>query len=364
MLLRKVQEIAEEALEQGVGSALGIGWHHQGLAETLTLGQTALEPFPHQPVTAQTPFDLASLTKPMATVTLLAQELTKERLNLQDRLDQHLPLAIDTALGPRTLGQLLSHTSGAVAWRDFALATQELNGQPRIQAVQQLVLNTPLETEPGTQATYSDLGFLALGWLLEEVTQLPLDQLFAERVARPLGLTAQYRRLSLSLDDALNCVATEIWPQRQQNLPLQGQVHDDNAAALDGVAGHAGLFATVSDVLQWSIQWLHLVQGQETPLEIAPLLAHMLVTTPGCPHTSWRHGWDTPTQPGSSAGQLAPQDAFGHLGFTGTSVWLSPQRDAAGVLLTNRVHPTRESVQGIRALRPRLYDALWRNLSL
>ena len=132
---------------------------------------------------------------------------------------------------------------------------------------------------------------------------------------------------------------------------------------MGGVAGHAGLFGSLADVATWADCWLQAVrqtsQTTVSPLHLPTAICQKLVATLGCAHTSWRHGWDTPSQPVSSAGALAPPDTFGHLGFTGTSVWIAPSANAFAVLLTNRVHPTRDAVAGIRALRPRLHDALW-----
>lgn len=344
---------------------------------------------PGVPVDAATRFDVASLTKPMATLTLLAQALSHgggptpgiPLVSLDDPLERHLAEARGCPIGKVRIGHLVSHASGLPAWRDFTDAATAAEakaspldppGRSRCAGVLAAVLATPLLHAPGTKAIYSDLGYLALGWLLESVYRTPIDDLFAGRVAAPLGLRAGYRRLSDQpiADEA--AVATEIIAARcPDGRPLQGSVHDDNAALLDGVAGHAGLFACSRDVLTWAEAWLDLLEPKATdrdgdlaagPLAIAPAIARQLVASPGAPASSWRHGWDTPSQPGSTAGALAPPDTFGHLGFTGTSVWLSPGQRVAIVLLTNRVHPDRARVAGIRALRPALHDALWNGL--
>ena len=363
----EAREILADALAAGVGSAAALAWQHGGERDLLALGQTALDPWPHEPVTPQTQFDLASLTKPMATVTLLVQELARGRIALADRLDGHLPIAKGTPRGTATIGQLLSHTSGAPAWLDFFAATREAPAQTRQLAVQRAVLDTANAYAPGTQAIYSDLGYMALGWLLEHLAQQPLDAQYRERIALPLGLRTGYRRMATGAPGVGEIADTEVWPPRCPDaLPLRGIVHDDNCAALDGVAGHAGLFGSIADVAAWADCWLQAVRETQRPtasaLNLPTALCRQLVTTPGCPQTSWRHGWDTPSQPGSSAGALAPIDTFGHLGFTGTSVWIAPMANAFAVLLTNRVHPTRDATLGIRALRPRLHDALWQTL--
>lgn len=378
----QVLRILHEAIAQDTGSAAALVVQAPDLQLNLAVGRTSRlrrvhlrgrgwrdEPLPGTPVGPATRFDLASLTKPMATLTLLAQELSRPqpRLHLDDRLEEHLPAARGTVLGPTPLRQLMGHASGAAAWLDFYGPTEGLHDPAeRRVAVQRQVLDTPLERDPGQHAVYSDLGFLALGWLLEALDGEPLDLRFARDVARPLGLDAGYRRLSKPLPPT-DLAVTEIWPPRcPDGLPLQGQVHDDNAAALDGVAGHAGLFASAASVGTWAAAWLAAVRGgpdddrPQGPLALAPAVAHRLISTQAAREpTTWRLGWDTPTRPGSSAGDAVPQGAFGHLGFTGTSVWLAPQQATVVVLLTNRVHPDRATVEGIRRLRPRLHDLIW-----
>lgn len=327
------------------------------------------EPCPGTPIDEHSRFDLASLTKPMATATLLAQSAAKGLLSLEDRLDRWLPDALGQPAAAVTLGQLLSHCSGLPAWHDFFAETTELAGSARAQQVRSLVLSTALERPPGQQAVYSDLGFLLLGWVLQEALAMPLDQAFHVAIAKKLGLHSGF--LPMAADGPAHpqpfrseaLVSTEVWPPRcPAGLPLCGVVHDDNAAALRGVAGHAGLFSCATDVGRWAQQWLLAAAGHTNDLGLDPALVGQWTATPGAPRTTWRHGWDTPSRPSSSAGSLVPEGAFGHLGFAGTSVWLAPAQQAAVVLLTNRVHPLRQAVEGIRQLRPAVHDILWADL--
>ena len=379
-LRSELSHLLQRAVADGLGSAAAVAVAGpDGRQLLLQVGRTSRvrrvgsaqgreQPHPGTPVGEHTRFDLASVSKPMATLTLLAQELSRPqpRLHLGQTLASHLPEARGTLRGAATIGQLVSHASGAPAWLDLDLQTQALAGRrERCGAIVREVLQAPLAHEPGTAAIYSDLGYMSLGWMLEALLGAPLDRLFAERVAAPLGgIEAAYRRLPAPLGAADDIAATEIWPRRcADGMPIHGLVHDDNCAALGGVAGHAGLFATSAAVLAWARVWLAAVldTGSEAvgPLALAPDVARWLVATPGAPGTSWRHGWDTPSQPGSSAGSLAPADAFGHLGYAGTSVWLAPSLRTVVVLLTNRVHPTHDDTAGIRALRPALHDAVW-----
>lgn len=346
-----------------IGSAQAVAWIHRGHREFWVHGRTADAQWTGAAVTLSTQFDLASLTKPMATATLLAQALGRGDVACGQTLESLLPLAKGTRLGQATLGQLASHSSGAPAWLDFFAATEHTPADQRQKAVQALVLDTPLTHLPGQRAIYSDLGYMALGWMLEAQLGGGLDELFARHVAGPLDLEARYQRISAAPSTRSAAVATELWAPRDPHSPLRGVVHDDNAAALDGVAGHAGLFASVGDVATWASNWLGAVRstrnGPFGPLGLNPDVTRWMSQTAGCPGTTWRHGWDTPSRPLSSAGRLVPRDAFGHLGFSGTSVWLAPRANALAVVLTNRVHPTRTEVEGIRSFRPQLHDALW-----
>lgn len=353
--------LLERAVDEQVCSAAALAIQGPSGRTLHHVGRTARVPVPGEPIGPETQFDLASLTKPLSTLTILTQLLGEGRLALTDRLDRHLPESQGLPLGTATLGHLLSHASGAPAWLDFHATTRA--GPGRRADVLAQVLATPLESVPGTHATYSDLGYILLGALLETVLEQPLDVLYHQRVARPLDLRATYRRLSQPLDSE-GIVSTEVWPPRcPDGLPLQGQVHDDNAAALDGVAGHAGLFASAQDVLSQGQAWLVALLGNPGPLRLDPRLVRWLTATAGAPRTTWRHGWDTPTRPGSTAGDRVPDGVFGHLGFTGTSLWLAPHQRTVVVLLTNRVHPSRAPTEGIRALRRAVHDAVWTSVA-
>jgi CubicO group peptidase (beta-lactamase class C family) len=381
-LLQAARPLLQKALRQQVGSAVAVGVVTPAGQQVWADGRTSAvrlqpgplppqEPRPGLPIGPNNLFDLASLTKPMVTTTLFALLFSEAlpRLSPGDRLATRLPEAKGTALGEATLLQLLGHASGAEAWCDFAQQTADLTGNDRVRALRQAVLHTPLVHPPGQKAVYSDLGFLALGWVLERLLNQSLADAFAQRIAKPLGLLARYLPATTAAA-ASTVVATEVWPPRcPTGLPLQGVVHDDNAAALGGVAGHAGLFGSITDVLTWAEVWLAATAPDQRPCDTLPLsrdVCRKLVGTAMAPATSWRCGWDTPSQPGSTAGSLAPPDTFGHLGFTGTSIWLSPGRHCAIALLTNRVHPSRHLPENlppdqmtIRTLRPQLYDAIW-----
>ncbi len=190
------------------------------------------EPAPGAPIDDRAPFDLASLTKPLCTTTLLAQAVGCGGLDLATPLGACLTDAADQSIGNVQLRHLLAHTSGWPAWIDFFAATAALaDPLQRAAEVRRQVLATPIVRQPGSAAVYSDLGFLALGWVLEAAAGQSLDQLFAHHVAAPLGASLVFAPLSQPTLTA--AVATEIWaPRCGDGRPLQGIVHDDNCAAL------------------------------------------------------------------------------------------------------------------------------------
>ncbi len=372
----EIRTLLERALADGVCPAAALGVvRADGRRHRLALGHLyshrrvagSLRASPAPAVRLDTAWDLASLTKPMAVVTLICRELARShpRLTLGSLLADLLPDSRGTPLADASVARLLGHASGALAWADWFDQTLALHGQvsERAAAVRRLVLATPLAAEPGTRAVYSDVGFMALGWALEAVCGAPLDVLFEREVTRPLALQgAGYRRPSAALSGSQDAIcATEIWPPRcEDGLALQGVVHDDNCAALDGVAGHAGLFAPLDDVLSWAAAWLNATtDGGEQAGFLQPSVACELVRLSAAPETTWRLGWDTPSTGASSAGVTVSPSAYGHLGYTGTSVWIDPDLRAAAVLLTNRVHPSREPHQPIKQLRPAIHDAVW-----
>ncbi len=314
---------------------------------------------PGTPIGPGTRFDLASLTKPIATTTLLAQAVAAGHIDLSAPLQHYLADARGTPCGQFRVRDLLCHTSGWPAWLDYFAATTGFASHQRLAEVRHLVLTTQPVAETGVQAVYSDLGFMALGWMLEATAGQPLSDLFARQIAKPLNIHVGYRPMA-AVQPLEPLVATEIWsPRCSDGLPLQGVVHDDNCAALGGVAGHAGLFGAAHDVAVWAQQWLSAHAGDPVSLGLDPSLVRAWTAAAGVAGSNWRHGWDSPTQPGSTAGSLAPADSFGHLGFTGTSVWLAPSADVAAVLLTNRVHPDRSATGPIKTFRLEMYDLLW-----
>lgn len=316
----------------------------------------------------ETVFDLASLTKPVATATRCMQLVAEKRLTLDTKLETILSQAETTPAEQLTCRQLLSHTAGCAPWRPlYQAVAPKMIGTPR--AYEQIVLAAlaePLETAPGTQGHYSDLGYILLGAALEQIDGRALEEQFVQEIAEPLGLTDTFFRplpQAARSDDLYadrDYAPTEECPWR--GSVVRGFVHDQNCYAMGGVAGHAGLFGTALDLHTFIHQFVACYRGHSEWIS-QPVLREFL----DCGHigaiTNASHlcGWDTPGIRDSQAGTHFSNLSIGHLGFTGCSMWIDLERDWWVVLLTNRVHPRADNNR-IREFRPRLHDAVYEGL--
>lgn len=313
----------------------------------------------------QTLFDVASLTKVMATTPLVLMAYRDGVLQLDDPLRRFYP-AVPGDVGAVTLRQLLSHSGGFADWLPlYAELGLDGTARQRRQRATALILREPLAYEPGQASVYSDLGFVVLGDILETCYGQPLDVLFEQRVVRPLGLhRVAYRPLDTSGADGdpADCAATERCDWRGR--VLSGEVHDANAWAMGGVAAHAGLFATAAGVWAFVHGMLEAAAGRRAIPALTPALLRQSwqrqATPPG---TTRALGWDTPTPGRSSAGSFFSASTVGHLGFTGCSVWVDLEQQVSVVLCTNRVHPSRQA-DGIARLRPRVHDLVMHALGV
>jgi CubicO group peptidase (beta-lactamase class C family) len=353
-------------LRQGVelecfpGAVLVVGFQGELVYEQ-AVGEAAVIPSARH-MTADTIFDLASLTKPMATATALMLLLEAGMIRLDDPIDSYLDTWCRPTGEAPTLRQLLSHCSGLPAWRPYYQAVDlDSPARDRRRAVYAAVHREPLIAPPGAMAQYSDVGFILLGELVETVTGRPLDIFCQHGIFAALHLEdIAFRDLERPQPTGGRLASTEYCPWRQRIL--DGEVHDENAWMMGGVAGHAGLFATGRQVWQFAQSLLDGLQGRSWL--VSTLTARTFTTCQGVPEGStWALGWDTPTPGKSSAGQYFSPSAIGHLGFTGTSLWIDPTQQVVVVLLTNRVHPSRQR-EGIRAFRPLIHDAVMRALKL
>jgi beta-N-acetylhexosaminidase len=357
--LKPAFDVMNRAIIEGAipGGVLAVGLHDQLIVRPFgKLTRDAKAPA----VTANTVYDMASLTKVIATTTSVMILVQQKRLDLDTPVARYLPewsAAAKSDPDPSwrarvTIRNLLLHNSGLPAHRDFY---KQAKGHDAVLA---LVLAEPLVHEPGTKVEYSDLGFIVLSEIVQRLTGVPLDEYTKQHIFAPLGMNASQFNPPRKLWPTI--APTENDVDFRKRL-LQGEVHDENAWALGGVSGHAGLFSTAADtaifaqmILNGGIYAHHRILTRAT---IQQFTARQAIGD-----TARTLGWDVPTQP-SSSGQYFSADSFGHTGFTGTSLWVDPDRDLFVILLTNRVNPTRANEE-IRQLRPAIHDAIMQALGM
>jgi CubicO group peptidase (beta-lactamase class C family) len=312
------------------------------------------------PISPATQWDLSSLTKALATSVLTMQALDAGRLELDEPLP-HLPPPAEGEL-PITVRRALSHSSGWPAHLKFYQQVLGPGGSGAgtlavRTAVLEAIRRTPRSYPADSRSLYSDLAFMLLGDFLEHRLGGTLDQLTRERIAGPLGLGDLGFRPIAADGTPLpggEVAATQRCPLRGR--VLVGEVDDLNAYALGGVAGHAGLFGTATAVAALAHALCAAYRAPGRSLVDGQLLRAFWQPA-GIPGSTWRLGWDGPAASGSLAGDRIAGTAVGHLGFTGCSLWIDPEREAFVVMLSNRVHPVAREDDRFRQLRRAVNDA-------
>jgi CubicO group peptidase (beta-lactamase class C family) len=297
-------------------------------------------------------FDLASLTKVIATATLVMRAVDADVLNLDDCVADRLPAWRGTDREAVTVRDLLEHASGLTAYLPFF---RDHQGRTEFE---RSICTLPLEYAPRTQSIYSDLGFMLLGFILEDANSTPLADQF-ERLRRAFQQPQNFR---LKPEDTLTFNPPREWRPRTapteldlwRGRLLQGEVHDENTWALGGAAGHSGLFGTAAAVGAFARLILKGLEGDTTLARAGTLVT--FATRSDVPGSSRALGWDTMLTSSSCGTRLSPR-AIGHTGFTGTSLWIDPEQDLYVVLLTNRVHPARDN-NAIQPVRRNVHDAI------
>lgn len=311
----------------------------------------------HQPVTLATVFDLASLTKPLATTLAVMLLYQQGRLDPDERLPAVLPAAAHGDKRHITIAQLLAHTSGLPDYRPYYRQIALLPESERRLRLRQFLLDEPLLHPPGARVLYSDLDFMLLEWIVEAAAGQQLDRFLAEHVYAPLQVTALFFIDRKRPVPPAAYAATEhcAWRDRL----LEAEVHDENAYALGGVAGHAGLFGTAAAIHTVLAELLAAYHGQPAAkLFRSDVVRRFWQPVPG---SGKALGFDLPSADHPSCGHFFPSDSIGHLGFTGTSFWIHRIQQLSVVLLTNRVHPSRDNCS-IRQFRPEIHDAVMQAL--
>lgn len=359
-MMELLAPIVDQAVTSGVTPGGVVCFRDGGAVEIMAFGRTHGNAMAGEAVSVETVYDVASLTKPVASLAVFLRLWEQGRMDLATRAAALVPEL--TARGGEgiTLAHLLGHAAGFPDWLPFhqRLSAGERAGAASArEALVRMAGETGLLEPPGTTARYSDLGYILLGAALERAGERRLDELARALVFEPLGMAAT-RFVDLEQPHPSAPVAgvapTEVCPRRGL---VWGEVHDDNAHAAGGICGHAGLFSTAGDLARFAAAMNAALRGERGLFEAER--ARRLATTPSVAGSTWRLGWETPAPaPGvSQAGDRWPRDGIGHLAFTGCSMWLDPARDRAVILLTNRVHPSRTGT-GIRELRRAVMDAV------
>jgi CubicO group peptidase (beta-lactamase class C family) len=333
------------------------------------LGDAVREPDP-RPATLETIYDLASLTKPLVTGLLAARRVERGELELNGAVSDYLKEFDTDEKRAITVRHLLTHTSGLPAWRPLYLLTE---GGP--ERVLDTIAAEPLEQEPGARVVYSDLGFITLGLILQRVANAPLAELARREIFDPLRLARTFFNPPKSLQNETaasesggNAYERGVCESEGRNVSgewrnasIWGEVHDGNAHFLGGGAGHAGLFSTARETLRITEQFLPRSTQLLSPDTCALFRTNM---TEGL-NEARSFAWQLAATPDSTAGARLPPDAFGHLGFTGTSCWTDPTRERTYILLTNRTHARSLPFVNINSVRRRFHalavEALDRN---
>jgi CubicO group peptidase (beta-lactamase class C family) len=345
---RTIGDSTRAVLERGLADraypgAYAVVGSRSTIYSSLGVGQLdwASSPAPDE----HTLWDLASLTKVVGTTTAVMQLWDKKLIDLDAPVVRYLPDFAAPGKEGVTVRHLLTHSSGLPAWRP--LYTEASTPAEAIA----LAMATPLDTVPGARMVYSDIGLILLGQIVERLSGEGLDVYLERHVFRPLGMTSTMFRPSAEL--LTRIAPTEMDPWRGRLI--RGEVHDENAYRLGGISAHAGLFSSASDLARFARMMLR--HGELDRVRVVSVAAIDSFTRVQNAALSNRAlGWEVPSGTNSAGHRLSPR-SFGHTGFTGTSIWVDPDRDVFVILLTNRVNPTREN-RRIGAVRTQLADAV------
>ncbi|MCB0308435.1 MAG: serine hydrolase [Bdellovibrionales bacterium] len=351
MAWQDIESLLDRFIANGMGSAAAASvWSKSGVSWEYLTGKTRQDHL-GVPIDENAYFDLASLTKVFATTTLIARYIDQKRLSFEDDVrdvltDLYWSKKVDTRVG-----SLLKHQSGLQAWID-------VSKEPDEEAVLKKIASSDPAYEAFSTVLYSDLGFILLGVYLARRFGQTFDALAEANFANWFnGSSFVFCPKSKGIS-ANATVATEDIPGRKGII--QGEVHDSNAYHMGGVAGHAGLFGTLDASMKIAKAWFMTYTGDSRVISkqtSRQFLSRYLAKN----GRLWGMGWDIATPPKSLAGTKASKLTFGHVGYTGTSVYLDFERQAIVVLLTNCVHPKDDRTQ-ISKLRPLFHDKVWSEL--
>ncbi|HUE40151.1 MAG TPA: serine hydrolase domain-containing protein [Candidatus Binatia bacterium] len=365
----KVDKAMEEAVASRVFPGAVLLANKEGqVVYHRAFGHRSLEP-EVTPLSLETIFDLSSLTKPLATTLGFLLLVKEKKLRIDDRVTRIFHNFGVHGKTHITFRHLLAHCSGLPGWRPYYKEVLKVERGGRVnflcsqgakQHVFELIHREKPDGDPGKAAVYSDLGFMLLGEAIEEISGLTLDRFCHDRVFKPLGArSTSFIDLSLVRTRRLVPVTDMIAPTERcewRKKIICGEVHDDNAYAMGGVAGHSGLFASAADV-NLIVSKVRDAYFGKNPFLPEGLVREALTRDKTAPQSTRTLGWDTPAAVESAAGSRFSKNTVGHLGFTGTSVWLDLDKAVHVVLLSNRVHPSRNN-EKIKDFRPVIHDVV------
>jgi CubicO group peptidase (beta-lactamase class C family) len=364
-----VERAFEEAVAQGVfpGAVLLVGREEEIIYER-AFGWRSLVPEKSE-LLPTTIYDLASLTKPLATTLAVMLLVRQKKIRLDDRLTRFLPTFGVFGKSAITVRQLLSHSSGLPAWKPFYedIARGERSGKVNFVAsraakshVLEQIHREKLTYAPGSRCLYSDLGFMVLGELVEVLSGCTLDRFCHDQIFKPLRLR------STSFVDLTQVRTGRIHPVEKMIAPTEhcpwrkkvlcGEVHDDNAYAMGGVAGHAGLFSSARDIHALVAALSRCLRGNDDFVPQA-VVRVFLSRDETVRNPSRALGWDMPSPHDSASGSRFSSHSVGHLAFTGPSIWWDLEKNCHIILLNNRVHPSRKN-EKIKDFRPYVHDLI------
>ena len=319
---------------------------------------------PHTaPMQKDTIFDLASLTKPLATTLAIMKLVDQEEIRLDQPVIDLLPRGLPKEKAAITPRLLLCHSAGFSDWKPLYLELERFEPQKRKGLLRERLLDLPLSYRPGEGVLYSDLGFMMLEWFVEQRAGMAMDRFLDRHFYGPLSL----KRTLFGSDDMLirfgrdQFAATEDCPWRKEIVV--GRVHDENAHVLGGYSGHAGLFSVAEEVYTLVNLLREHYRGEREDYVSLETVRTFFSRQDIVTGSTWALGWDMPSPQDSSAGRYFSPNSVGHLGFTGASIWMDLDRDVIVVFLTNRIHPTRNN-ERIKKFRPRLHDMIMEELGI
>ncbi len=313
--------------------------------------------FPAEKVNEETFFDLASLTKPLSTTLILYSLIHEKKVKFDEVLSDFFK-NVPSDKNIISIRQLLSHSSGLKGYSPYFKELKPIQNKNNSSYLLESILREQQEYIPETKCCYSDLGFILLGCLIEKVTGTPLELLFKQRIAAPLGLEQDIMYIPVKHGknvkvDKKNFASTENCPWRKKIM--RAEVHDEHCWLMNGVSGHAGLFGRIGAVVRLCEEILDQYKKRGKKFSWSEIIQTGLQKQYA--DQSWCLGFDTPSLQGSSGGNYLSAQSIGHLGYTGTSFWIDPEKEIIMVLLTNRVHPTRNNI-AIRVYRPYFHNRI------